>query len=98
MMSHEERFRDVTVLGAAGKTESGILLLMAVEMADVSLKPENKGRPFVLNAVDVNEQALEGVPSCLRSPGSEVRRRNDPNTVLLTGFFRAYGPVNHYLD
>ena len=66
-MTYEERLQHVTVLGAAGKMGSGILLLTAVEMADLSLKPENKGKSFVLNAVDVSDEALSGVMKYLRS-------------------------------
>ena len=66
-MSYEERLQHVSVLGAAGKMGSGILLLTAVEMADISLKPENKGKPFVLNAIDVSDEALAGVMKYLRA-------------------------------
>ena len=66
-MSYEERLQHVSVLGAAGKMGSGILLLTAVEMADISLKPENKGKPFVLNAIDVSDEALSGVMKYLRA-------------------------------
>ena len=43
-MNYDERLQNVSVLGAAGKMGSGILLLTAIEMADLSLKPENKGK------------------------------------------------------
>jgi 3-hydroxyacyl-CoA dehydrogenase len=66
-MSYEERLQHVSVLGAAGKMGSGILLLTAVEMADISLKPENKGKPFVLNAIDVSDEALSGVMKYLKA-------------------------------
>jgi len=66
-MSYEERLQHVSVLGAAGKMGSGILLLTAVEMADISLRPENKGKPFVLNAIDVSDEALMGVMKYLKA-------------------------------
>ena len=66
-MTYEERLQHVSVLGAAGKMGSGILLLTAVEMADLSLKPENKGKPFVLNAIDVSDEALSGVLKYLKA-------------------------------
>ena len=66
-MSYEERLQHVSVLGAAGKMGSGILLLTAIEMADISLKPENKGKPFVLNAIDVSDEALAGVMKYLKA-------------------------------
>ena len=66
-MTYEERLQNVSVLGAAGKMGSGILLLTAVEMADLSLKPENKGKTFVLNAIDVSDEALTGILRYLRA-------------------------------
>jgi 3-hydroxyacyl-CoA dehydrogenase len=66
-MSYEERLQHVSVLGAAGKMGSGILLLTAMEMADMSLRPENKGKPFVLNAIDVSDEALAGVMKYLKA-------------------------------
>ncbi len=56
-MTYDERLQQVAVLGAAGKMGSGILLLTAVEMADISLKPENKGKTYVLNAIDLSDEA-----------------------------------------
>lgn len=65
-MNYAERLENVTVLGASGKMGSGILLLTAMEMADLSLKPENKDRQFVLNAVDVSNKALDGLMKYLK--------------------------------
>lgn len=65
-MNYAEKLENVAVLGAAGKMGSGILLLTAMEMADLSLKPENKSRQFVLNAIDVSDQALGGLMKYLR--------------------------------
>ncbi|MEI6765996.1 MAG: 3-hydroxyacyl-CoA dehydrogenase family protein [Bacteroidota bacterium] len=65
-MTYEERLQNVTVLGAAGKMGSGILLLTAVEMADLSLKPENSGKTFVLNAMDVSHAGLAGLMRYLK--------------------------------
>jgi 3-hydroxyacyl-CoA dehydrogenase len=60
-MTYYERLQNVTIIGAAGKMGSGITLLTAVEIADVSLMPENKGKKFVLNALDLNKDALAGL-------------------------------------
>ena len=79
-MKYEERLQNVTVLGAAGKMGSGILLLTAVEMADLSLLPENKTKTFVLNAVDVSDEALHGLMGYLRT---QVRKLAEKKTVLL---------------
>jgi len=74
-MTYEERLQHVSVLGAAGKMGSGILLLTAVEMADLSLKPENKGKPFVLNAIDVSDEALSGVMGYLRTQVQKIAEK-----------------------
>lgn len=66
-MSYSEKLQNVTVLGSAGKMGSGILLLTAVEMADLMLKPENKGKAFVLNAMDVSQEGLAGLMQYLRA-------------------------------
>jgi len=66
-MNYTERLSNVAVLGAAGKMGSGILLLTALEMADLSLKPENKGKAFVINAIDVSREALIGLMRYIRA-------------------------------
>lgn len=70
-MTYDERLQKVSVLGAAGKMGSGILLLAAVEMADLSLKPENRNKTFVLNAIDLSEEGLAGLMKYL---GTQVRK------------------------
>ncbi len=60
-MNYEEKLENVTVLGAAGKMGSGILLLTSMEMANLSLKPENKNKQFVLYALDISQNALSGL-------------------------------------
>ena len=60
-MNYDEKISRAAVLGAAGKMGSGILLLTAAEMTDVSLKPENKNKVFSLFAVDISEAALQGL-------------------------------------
>ncbi|NTW31611.1 MAG: 3-hydroxyacyl-CoA dehydrogenase family protein [Bacteroidetes bacterium] len=60
-MNYTEKLENVTVLGAAGKMGSGILLLTAIEMADLSMKPENKGKQFILYALDISQTALSGL-------------------------------------
>jgi len=66
-MKYDERLQNVSVLGAAGKMGSGILLLTAIEMTDLSLKPENKGKLFILNAIDVSQEMLAGLMKYVRS-------------------------------
>ena len=66
-MEYAKRLERVSVLGAAGKMGSGIVLLTALEMADLALDPANRGIEFALNAVDVSSPALGGLMRYLRS-------------------------------
>lgn len=79
-MDYTGRLENVTVLGAAGKMGSGIALLTAMEMADLSLKPENKDKTFVMNAVDISHEALNGLMSFLKT---QVTKAAEKKTVLL---------------
>jgi 3-hydroxyacyl-CoA dehydrogenase len=83
-MKYEERLQNVTVLGAAGKMGSGILLLTAVEMANLSLQPENKDKTYVLNAMDVSDKALFDLMGYLRD---QVRKIGEKNTVMLRNLY-----------
>jgi len=65
-MNYLEKIQNVTVIGAAGKMGSGILLLTSMEMTDLSLKPENKNTQFTLYALDVSQQALSGLMKYVR--------------------------------
>ncbi len=84
-MTYDERLQNVSVLGAAGKMGSGILLLTAVEMADLSLKPENKGKTFALNAIDVSSAGLAGLMRYLKS---QVLKIAEKKTVLLRQLYK----------
>lgn len=75
MTTYDERLQKVAVLGAAGKMGSGIVLLTALEMADLSLKPENKGKTFVLNAIDLSDEALSGLMEYLRAQVIKVAEK-----------------------
>jgi len=79
-MNYDERLQNVTVLGAAGKMGSGILLLTAIEMADLSLRPENRGKTFCLNAMDVSHDGLAGLMKYLKV---QVQKMAEKKTVLL---------------
>ncbi len=85
-MNYEDILENVTVLGAAGKMGSGILLLTAVEMADLKLKDENRERDFVLNAVDVSDRGLNGIMDYLRV---QVRKIAEKKTVYLRKAYEA---------
>lgn len=63
-MDLNTRMHHVSVVGAAGKMGSGISLLLARELAWRAL--ENPGETFILNLIDVNDAALQGLHRYLR--------------------------------
>ncbi len=65
-MNYDEKITNVSILGAAGKMGSGILLLTAVEITDLSFKKENQDKVFVLNAIDISNKALSGLIEYVR--------------------------------
>ncbi len=81
---YDNYLENVTVLGAAGKMGSGILMLTAMEMTALSMKPENKSKQFVINAVDISQQALSGLLKYLQA---EIRKAAEKKTVLLRKFY-----------
>jgi 3-hydroxyacyl-CoA dehydrogenase len=83
-MSYVDRLENVAVLGAAGKMGSGIVLLTALEMADLALDPAHKDRDFALNAVDVSPKALAGLTKYLRD---QVLRAAEKKAVALRGVY-----------
>ena len=84
-MNYVDRLSNVTVLGAGGKMGSGITLLTAMEMTDLSLKPENKDIDFIINAVDVSDKALSGLMGFLKT---QVTKSADKKTVLLRDVYK----------
>jgi len=79
-MEYSRRLQNVTVLGAAGKMGSGILLLSALEMADQMLKPENTGKIYVLHAVDLAPAGLSGLLKYLKI---QVQKSAEKKVVML---------------
>lgn len=83
-MEYTDRFRKVTVLGAGGKMGSGILLLTATEICNLSLARGKGGRPSQLIALDVSTDALRGVRDNLRT---QVRRVAEKQIVQLRQWY-----------
>ncbi|MCJ7612658.1 MAG: 3-hydroxyacyl-CoA dehydrogenase NAD-binding domain-containing protein, partial [Candidatus Aminicenantes bacterium] len=79
-MTYADRFENVAVLGAAGKMGSGIVLLTAMEMADLSLESGRPASDKVLQAVDVSEKALAGLMDYLRT---QVQKAAEKKAVWL---------------
>ena len=83
-MDYTERLEQVAVLGAAGKMGSGVVLLTAVEMADLSLEAGNRSREFALHAIDISEKALAGLLRYLRD---QARRAAEKKAVWLRSVY-----------
>ena len=79
-MEYTQRIQKVSVLGAAGKMGSGIVLLTAIEMADQMLKPENNGKSFILNAIDTSDEGLAGLVKYLQT---QVLKEAEKKAVVL---------------
>jgi len=77
-MDYTDRFKKVTVLGAAGKMGSGILLLTAMEMTDLQIRDKNL--ELELLALDVSRKGLQGLMKYLEA---QVRKAAEKKTVLL---------------
>ncbi|MFC2121475.1 3-hydroxyacyl-CoA dehydrogenase family protein [Bacteroidota bacterium] len=75
-MNYVDKLSNVTVLGAGGKMGSGIVLLTALEMARLKFLPENKNKCFVLNAMDISPQNLEGLWEYLRTQITKVAEKS----------------------
>lgn len=84
-MNYEEKLQNVSVLGAAGKMGSGILLLTAIEMADLQLKPENRSKTFAVNAIDVSNAALTGLYAYLKA---QIRKLAEKKMVQLRAVYK----------
>ncbi len=79
-MNYAERFENVAVLGAAGKMGSGIVLLAAMEMADLGLDAGQPPKDRVLHAVDISDQMLTGLLEYLRT---QVHKAAEKKAVWL---------------
>ena len=78
-MGIDQRFEQITVLGAAGKMGSGISLLLAQEIVRLKNIPENQKKSYQLNLIDVRQEGLDGAlnyvrTQCTRKAESNVDR------------------------
>lgn len=101
-MNYTEKLENISVLGAAGKMGSGILLLSALEIGDLSMKPENKGKHFVINAIDVSSEALLGLMKYIKA---QVYKAAEKKVVGLRSVYAGRADlidnseiINQYVD
>ncbi|OGU56303.1 MAG: hypothetical protein A2V66_06450 [Ignavibacteria bacterium RBG_13_36_8] len=84
-MLYEEKLENVSVLGAAGKMGSGILLLTALEMMDQILKLGDSPKNFLVYAIDISEEALSGLMQYLKV---QVQKTAEKKTVSLRKYYK----------
>ncbi len=83
-MDFVQKMENVSVLGAAGKMGSGILVLLSFEMAKLKIgKKENK--EFVLNAIDVSPTALLNLMGYVKS---QLIKHAEKNIVELRDWYK----------
>ncbi len=63
----DDSFKNVAVIGAAGKMGSGIALLLLQEIARLQAKDTGKACGARLHLIDSNDQTLDGLQAYLRS-------------------------------
>lgn len=74
----DDRLRNVSIIGAAGKMGRGISLLLAQEMA--LLKWKNPDKAYILNLIDPDDRGLDGLWSYIHS---QMAGYAEKNVVLL---------------
>jgi len=85
-MEYDKRLEHVTILGAAGKMGSGILLLTVLEMLALKLKPENRSKEYKLYAMDISEEGLKGLIEYIKKKvRKNGERKIDKVKELYTG-------------
>ena len=82
-MTLDERLENVAVMGAAGKMGSGIVLLVAQEMAKLKLR--NPDKDYHLYALDISEKALDGLIDYIRVQATKAAEKG---CVMLRGLYK----------
>jgi len=78
-MEYSQRLSNVSVIGAAGKMGSGILLLMAHELFSLSHQEDNSKLNFKLNAIDISEEGLKGIMKYIEKLSFKTAQRKPDN-------------------
>ncbi|WP_209319632.1 3-hydroxyacyl-CoA dehydrogenase family protein [Ancylomarina longa] len=83
-MDSIRKMENVSVLGAAGKMGSGILVLLSLEMGKLKIGKKEEGN-FVLNAIDVSPVALSNL---IKYVESQLLKHAEKNIVELRGWYQ----------
>ncbi len=96
-MNYTDRLENVTILGAAGKMGSGILLLTAYEL--VRLKHQFPEKNFVVNAMDLSEEGLQGLLKYVEVQAKRVVEKKPEKIRPLYGSeFSDEALARHYVE
>ncbi len=91
-MINLERFQHISVLGAAGKMGSGILLLNVLHAAKMKHLPQFAGKTFVIHAIDQSYDQLDQLNTYLKV---QVQKWAESNIVWLR---KAFNNRPHLID
>jgi 3-hydroxyacyl-CoA dehydrogenase len=91
-MTYLERFQHISVLGAAGKMGSGILLLNVLHNAKMKTLPEFRDKTFVIHAIDQSFERLDGLNEYIKT---QVLKWAEKNIVWLR---KVYSEQAHLID
>jgi len=83
-MSYNNRFKNVSVLGAAGKMGSGILYLNTLYISQLKLSDQENDTTYVINAIDQSHKQLEGLMSFIKGL---LLKWAEKNTIRLRKFY-----------
>jgi len=84
-MDSIRKMENVSVLGAAGKMGSGILVLLSLEMGKIKIGRKEQG-DFVLNAIDVSPNALSNL---MKYVESQLLKYAEKNIVELRDWYQS---------
>ncbi|SMO51133.1 3-hydroxyacyl-CoA dehydrogenase [Saccharicrinis carchari] len=79
-MNTLDRYKNISVLGAAGKMGSGILLLNVLHSARMMHHPDYLGQTFVIHAIDTSYERLDGLHIYLKK---QVLKWAEKNIIWL---------------
>ncbi len=83
-MNYINKYTNISLLGAAGKMGSGIMALLALEVGKLKIGAKRE-ETFVINAIDVSPEALEGLLKYLKS---QLLKSGEKNIVELREWYK----------
>lgn len=87
-----QKLQEVSVIGAGGKMGAGIVLLISVELMELSLLPENRKLSFNLNAIDISNEALYGLRGYLKTQITKIAEKR------IVSLRKVYNDSEHLIE